>query len=145
MALPVGAPTITCSLSKPLLADGTEGAVTAAFLKIDRDLVWVPTGQTLFKDATPVPVNQDGSLTFDVIPVDAAGMRDAGGNTITHWVYNLRVAISLPEKVTRTIDFQFQPEEAGGPLDLDLIPHIGATILAPVVEPVPSVIDGGSP
>lgn len=145
MALPVSAPTIMCSLSKPLLSDGTEGVVTAAFLKTDRDLVWVPTGQTIFKDPAPVVVNEDGSLSFAVIPVDAVNMRDAGGNTITHWVYTLRVVILLAGDVTRIIDYMFQPEEAGGPIDLDLIPHVNATILPPVLEPVPSVIDGGTP
>lgn len=39
MALPTTAPKVNCTLSKPLLADGTEGVIKSASLEIDRDLI----------------------------------------------------------------------------------------------------------
>ena len=145
MALPIGVPTVTCTLSKPLLAQGTEGSITSAFLKIDRDLVWVDTGETIYKDSAPVSIPSDGNLSFPAIPVDIPGMRDTGGNTITHWTYTLRVTLTLLSGVTRVTDYMFQPEITGGVMDLDLIPHLNAFIIPPVLVPVPSVIDGGNP
>lgn len=140
MALPTSAPKVTCTLSKPLLADGTEGAIKSATLRMDRDLVWVPTGETLYKEAVPIPV-ADGVITFEVIPVNAPSVRDSAGQAVINWVYTLRVVVTLPSSQERTIDYNFQPM-TGQTVDLDLIPHLGAVILPPVVSP--GIIDGGS-
>lgn len=140
MALPTSAPKVTCTLSKPLLADGTEGAIKSATLKIDRDLVWVPTGETLYKEGVTIPVT-GGAITFQVIPVDAPSVRDSAGNTVVNWVYSLRVVVTLLNNQERTIDYNFQPT-IGQTIDLDLVPHTGAVIVPPVVTP--GVVDGGA-
>lgn len=146
MALPESAPKVTCTLSKPLMADGTEGVIKSASLKIDRDLVWVASGDTLYKESVPIPVATDtgstGTLTFEVIPVDVSGVRDTAGNNITNWAYTLRVILTLPSSQERTVDYVFQPRE-GFPVDLDLVPQEGAVTI-PVVIGSPDVIDGGS-
>jgi len=138
MALPTSAPKVTCTLSKPLMADGTEGAIKSATLKIDRDLVWVATGETLFKEGVTIPL-AGGAITFEVIPVDATGVRDSSGNTVTNWVYSLRVVVTLANTQERTIDYNFQPRIGQ---TVDLVPHTGAVIIPPVVTP--GTVDGGS-
>lgn len=149
MALPASAPTIPCTLSKPLLAEGTSGTITSAFLSIDRDLVWADTGETIYKDAVPIPIGaaegpDAGTLAFVVIPTDVAGMRDAAGNTILNWAYNLRVSLTLASGVTRTVDYVFQPSQEDTLVDLDLVPHGGAASIPPVVGGT-EVLDGGTP
>lgn len=139
MALPTAAPKVACTLSKPLLADGTEGAIKSATLKMDRDLVWALTGETLYKEGVAIPVNE-GVLSFQVIPVDSLGARDSAGNSVQNWVYSLRVIVSLTNGQERTIDYTFQPK-VGETIDLDLVPHTGATIIPPIIKPV---VDGGS-
>lgn len=145
MALPASAPKVTCTLSKPLMADGTEGVIKSASLRIDRDLVWVATGETLYKEAVPVTVATDtgtaGTLSFDVIPVDVTGVRDVAGNNVNNWSYLLRVVLTLPSSQERTVDYVFQPRE-GLDLDLDMVPQEGAVTLPPSTSP--GVIDGGS-
>lgn len=146
MALPVNAPKVNCTLSKPLLADGTEGVIKSASLKIDRDLVWVATGETLYKESVPTPVATGtgptaGTISFQVIPVDAPGVRDSAGNAVNNWTYSLRVVITLPSSQERTVDYVFQPF-TGSIVDLDLIPQLGVDPLPPVTST--GVIDGGS-
>lgn len=145
MALPESAPKVTCTLSKPLLADGTEGAIKSASLKIDRDLVWVASGETLYRESVPTLVTTDtgptaGTLTFQVIPVDASGVRDSSGNAINNWVYTLRVVVTLPNSQERTVDYVFQPT-MNTLVDLDLVPHLGVEVVPPVVQ---GALDGGS-
>lgn len=147
MALPLNAPKVNCTLSKPLLAEGTVGVIKSASLKIDRDLVWVATGETIFKESVPAPVvagtgPTTGTLTFQVIPVDASGVRDASGNVIQNWLYTLRVIVTLANSQERTIDYNFQPLSNQTELDLDLVPHASVATLPPVVSV--GIIDGGS-
>ena len=146
MALPTTAPVVTCTLSKPLLAEGTAGVIKSAYLKIDRDLVWADTGETIYKESVPTVVQEgDGTLSFQVVPVDVSGMRDAAGASIQNWVYTLRVTLTLTSGVERSVDYVFQPLSADGDVDLDLVPHTNA-VSEPPVPPITSVgvIDGGS-
>ena len=136
MPLPISAPTVTCTLSKPLLADGTPGTITSAFLKIDRDLVWGESGETIYKDPVPIPVTSLGTLTFPVVAADAVGMLDSAGSEITYWTYTLRVSISLASGITRVIDYVFQPDQVDDVVDLDLVPQYGAVT-------VPSILQNG--
>lgn len=149
MALPDNAPIVDCSLSKPLLAEGTEGVITSAFLEIDRDLVWVETGETIYKEPVPVNVIVDyeseeviGTVRFSVIPVNAPGMRDLAGNDVINWMYSLRVNVGLPG-VTRTVTYRFQPLLGETSFDLDLVPHLNVDPLPPVTSV--GLIDGGGP
>lgn len=146
MALPTSAPTVTCTLSKPLLADGTVGTITSASLTVDRILVWSDTGETIYADPVPISVAvsgpTEGTIVFDVIPVDVVGMYDSGGNAIQNWTYTLRVMLTLAGGATRVVDYTFQPIESESTLDLDLIAQVGAVIIPPVVE---GVVDGGAP
>lgn len=147
MALPTNAPKVNCTLSKPLLAEGTVGVIKSASLKIDRDLVWAETGETLYKEAVPVPVASGtgptaGTLSFQVIPVNATGVRDTLGNVVTNWLYTLRVIVTLASNVERTIDYNFQPTSNQTNLDLDLVAHVNAPVVPPVVSL--AEIDGGA-
>lgn len=147
MALPASAPKVNCTLSKPVLAEGTLGQIKSATLKIDRDLVWVATGETIFKESVPAPVTTGtgptaGTISFQVIPVDANGVRDANGNTIKNWLYTLRVIVTLANNQERTIDYNFQPLSNQTEMDLDLVPHVAAVTIPPVVDS--GVIDGGA-
>lgn len=144
MALPASAPKVNCTLSRPLLADGTEGVIKSASLKIDRDLVWVASGETLYKESVPTPVvagetESAGTLAFEVIPTNVPGVRDSAGNAVLNWTYTLRVVITLPSSQERTVDYVFQPM-VGQDVDLDLVPHLDVTPAPPVLA---DVIDGG--
>ena len=147
MALPVNAPKVNCTLSKPLLGEGTAGTIKSASLKIDRDLVWASTGETMYKEAVPTVVESgtgptSGTLSFQVIPVDSPGMLDTLGNAVTNWVYTLRVIVLLPGNVERTVDYNFQPLSNQMTYDLDLVAHANAPVVPPVITP--AVIDGGA-
>lgn len=147
--LPEGAPRITCTLSTPLLADGTEGFITSANLSIDRDLVWVDTGETLYKEPTAQVVENigedAGTLMFEVIPVDVDGMREVSGTGIRMWAYLLHVEIMFPNGLLRSVEYVFQPTMADIELgfDLDLAPQSGVDSLPPL--PQINFIDGGTP
>lgn len=126
MALPESAPKVTCTLSRPLQADGTQGMITSAHLQIDRGLVWAASGETLYSDPVPIDVNElTGGLSFEVIPVDAPGVLDLAGNMVEFWHYTLRISLRLAENTMKTVTYHFQPE-SGGETDLDLIAHDGA-------------------
>ena len=145
MALPASAPKVNCTLSKPLMADGTEGAIKSASLKIDRDLVWVASGETIYKDSVPTQVatgdvDVAGTLSFQVIPTDIPGVRDAAGSLVQNWVYTLRVVLTLPNGQERTVDYIFQPR-VDQDIDLDLVPRQNVETLPPVTR---DVVDGGS-
>lgn len=147
MALPSTAPKVNCTLSKPLMADGTVGTIKSASLKVDRDLVWVNTGETLYKESVTIPPvaaagPTAGSLSFQVIPVDTFGVRDAAGNDVRNWTYTLRVVVTFAGNVERTVDYVFQPLTSDTLVDLDLVPHLNVTPLPPVVNA--GLIDGGS-
>lgn len=145
MALPESAPTVTCTLSRPLHAEGTSGAITSAHLQIDRGLVWAASGETLYPEPVPVVVSElDGGLSFEVIPVDAAGVMDLAGNMVNFWTYSLRITVSLSENQTKVVTYNFQPL-LGSDLDLDLVAHDGAVSNPPVTtsgEGVTIIIGG---
>lgn len=152
MALPESAPKVNCTLSKPLMADGTVGVITSAFLKIDKDLVWTDTGETIYKESVPTLSIDDtdpGTVSFEVIPVDVDGMHDAAGNGIKNWVYTLRVELELANSVNRSVDYVFQPTLEDGDVDLDLVPHRGVVSEPPIAFPpvpqAPLFIHGGRP
>jgi hypothetical protein len=147
VALPANAPKVNCTLSKPLLGEGTPGVIKSASLKIDRDLVWAATGETLYKESVPTVVEAgtgptSGTLSFQVIPVDTPGMRDTLGNSVTNWVYTLRVIVTLPGNVERTVDYNFQPLSNQVTYDLDLVAHVNPPVVPPVIAV--AVIDGGA-
>lgn len=153
MALPTNAPKVQCTLSQPLLADGTVGVITSAYLKMDKDLVWVESGETIYKESVPKLTTMDDdlddqTLAFEVIPVDVDGMRDVSGSEIKNWTYTLRIEVEFPNNVSRSVDYTFQPVLAFPTLDLDLVPHVGATTLPPITLPPMlnlDVLDGGTP
>jgi hypothetical protein len=147
MTLPVTAPVVQCTLSKPLLADGTVGTIKSASLKIDRDLVWVPSGETIYKENVPTPIitgtgPDSGTLDFHVIPVDVPGVHDAAGNEINFWSYTLRVVVLFPGPLERTVDYVFQPLLVDGNVDLDLVPQLDVVPIPPVATT--GVLDGGT-
>lgn len=152
MALPTSAPKVNCTLSKPLMADGTVGVITSAFLKMDKDLVWVDTGETIYKESVPTlesDPEDSGTISFEVIPVDVEGMHDAAGNAVKNWSYTLRTELELANGVSRTVDYVFQPTVADGDVDLDLVPQVGVVSIPPItIPPVPEpplFIHGGRP
>jgi len=135
MALPNNAPTVPCTLSKPLLAEGTVGTISSAYLQIDRILVWAATGETIYGDSAPIKPGNDGTLAFNVIPVDAEGVLDAAGNMVQDWSYSLRVSLTLANNSPKTVTYAFQPR-TGQTIDLDLQPQVG------VISNPPATTDG---
>lgn len=155
MALPSSAPQVTCTLSEPLLAEGTTGVITQAFLSMDRTIVWAASGETIYKDPVKVDVDPvDKSLSFEVIPVDAEGVLDLAGNLINFWTYQLRVSLQLADSTSKTVNYVFQPIGTEL-LDLDLVPQVDATSTPPATISGQEVtiyigedfdiIDGGTP
>lgn len=125
MALPESAPKVTCTLSRPLQAEGTQGVILSSYLQIDRGLVWAASGETLYPEPVPVVVDElNGGVSFEVIPVDAEGVMDLAGNLVTFWYYTLRLEIRLAENRMKTVTYNFQPT-SDGDLDLDLVPQDG--------------------
>lgn len=149
MSLPDSAPKVVCSLSKPLQADGTVGAITSAFLTIDRTLVWAESGETIYMDPVSIE-NVETILEFEVIPVDAAGIFDLAGNLIENWKYSLRVGLLLDDGQAKTVTYDFQPL-TGEDVDLDLIPQLNSVSVPPAVVSGSEVTivfggsDGGTP
>lgn len=137
MALPLTAPTVSCTLSPPLQANGTVGMITSAYLSMDRPLVWAASGETIYEE--PISVLTDPNttdLSFDVIPVDTDGVFDLAGNMVANWVYSLRVSIRLSENTSRMVEYSFQPTLDDGPeVDLDLHPQTGFVSEPPVTVP----------
>lgn len=128
---PESAPKVVCSLSRPLLPDGSTGKIIDAYLEIDRILVWTFSGETIYNSATQLPVSEDFSLEFTVLPVDAEGVLDSAGNVVNNWVYTLTVEVEVEDGRKTFVPYKFQPT-LGSNLDLDLIPHADARSLDPV-------------
>lgn len=127
MALPSSAPTVLCELSKPLMADGTVGEIISASLEIDRIVIWVQSGETIYSDPVTVFPENDGVLRFPVVPVNVDGMIDIVGNAVTNWRYTLRVNLLLADEQSKVVVYDFQPRE-DGTFDLDLNPQNGSSL-----------------
>lgn len=139
MSLPETAPKVTCTLSRPLQAEGTTGLITSAHLEIDRGLVWAASGETIYPDPVPVLVDElSGGLSFEVVPVDAEGVMDLAGNMVTDWHYILRIQVKLAENQTKTVTYRIQPT-SGGLQDIDLVPQDGEVSNPPATVPGQSV------
>lgn len=116
MVFPVGAPTVRCILSTPVTVDGGETTFKDVNLSMNKDLVYTPTGETIYLNKVPIEVESDGSLSFDVLATDVDGYVDLDtGQKITGWTYTLIYKVGDRQK-----SIVFSPVSYEPVVDLDL-------------------------
>lgn len=99
------------------------------------DITWVANGQGFHVRAITVSLNSSGAGSKDLICTDQAGFRNAAGQTITNWYYEVRADLTGVAGSTR----KFQVPAGTGSLDLDTM--IPVTSTSGITVSVPAVIN----
>lgn len=137
MTLPVGVTTCAVTFGKGVLAAGREGAISGR-VKLDRPIVHVATGTTLYDVDEEIEASVGGFVSFAVPHVDQAGFVDLNGDAVTDWAYVFTGQVDFGGNRVRNVTRPFQVRVGQAAVDLDLIP--GGSITPGVTAPGAAVL-----